>query len=245
VPHVLAVDDEVSVRNLISEYLTENGYRVTPVASGRDMERVLASDAVDIVLLDVKLPGEDGFSLARDIRRHSNVPIIMLTGQGHEVDRVLGLELGADDYLVKPFSPRELLARIKAVLRRYEGRPVDGGGESGNESVRRESELRTYRFAGWELSTGSRRLMSPTGDRVELTNGEYALLISFLKSPARVLSRDQLLEGSRLHDDIYDRSIDVQILRLRRKIEADPNEPKLIRTERGAGYFFDAEVVVV
>jgi two-component system, OmpR family, response regulator len=257
VSHVLAVDDEVSVRNLISEYLTENGYRVTPVASGHEMERVLASDAVDIVLLDVKLPGEDGFSLARGIRRHSNVPIIMLTGQGHEVDRVLGLELGADDYLVKPFSPRELLARIKAVLRRYEGRPAESGGvggnqggdqvgnQGGNESVRRESELRTYRFAGWELSTGSRRLVSPTGDRIELTNGEYALLISFLKSPARVLSRDQLLEGSRLHDDIYDRSIDVQILRLRRKIEADPNEPKLIRTERGAGYFFDAAVVVV
>jgi two-component system, OmpR family, response regulator len=244
VPHVLAVDDEVSVRNLIAEYLAENGYRVTPVANGHDMERVLASDAVDIVLLDVKLPGEDGFSLARGIRRHSNVPIIMLTGQGHEVDRVLGLELGADDYLVKPFSPRELLARIKAVLRRYEGRPAESGGEGGNESVRRESELRTYRFAGWELSTGSRRLVSPNGDRVELTNGEYALLISFLKSPARVLSRDQLLEGSRLHDDIYDRSIDVQILRLRRKIEADPNEPKLIRTERGAGYYFDAEVAV-
>ena len=240
-PHVLAVDDDVSVRNLISEYLAENGYRVTPVANGREMEQVLLSDTVDIVLLDVKLPGEDGFSLARGIRRNSNVPIIMLTGQGHEVDRVLGLELGADDYLVKPFSPRELLARIKAVLRRYEGRPA----ESGGESVRRESELRTYQFAGWELSTGSRRLVSPAGDRIELTNGEYALLISFLKSPARVLSRDQLLEGSRLHDDIYDRSIDVQILRLRRKIEADPNEPKLIRTERGAGYFFDAAVVVV
>ncbi len=240
-PHVLAVDDEVSVRDLIAEYLAENGYRVTPVASGHDMERVLASDAVDIVLLDVKLPGEDGFSLARGIRRHSNVPIIMLTGQGHEVDRVLGLELGADDYLVKPFSPRELLARIRAVLRRYEG----GQPEAGGENIRRESELRTYRFAGWELATGSRRLVSPTGDRVELTNSEYALLVSFLKSPLRVLSRDQLLEGSRLHDDIYDRSIDVQILRLRRKIEADPNEPKLIRTERGAGYFFDAKVVVI
>ena len=240
-PHVLAVDDDVSVRNLISEYLAENGYRVTPVVNGREMEQVLLSDTVDIVLLDVKLPGEDGFSLARGIRRNSNVPIIMLTGQGHEVDRVLGLELGADDYLVKPFSPRELLARIKAVLRRYEGRPAEISGDS----VRRESELRTYRFAGWELSTGSRRLVSPAGDRIELTNGEYALLISFLKSPARVLSRDQLLEGSRLHDDIYDRSIDVQILRLRRKIEADPNEPKLIRTERGAGYFFDAAVVVV
>ena len=240
-PHVLAVDDDESVRSLISEYLAENGFRVTTVGNGRDIGPVMKSDPVDIILLDVKLPGEDGFSLARGIRQASNVPIIMLTGQGHEVDRVLGLELGADDYLVKPFSPRELLARIKAVLRRYEGRES----EAGSSSVRRESELRAYRFSGWELSTGTRRLVSPTGNRIELTNGEYALLISFLKSPGRVLSRDQLLESSRLHDDIYDRSIDVQILRLRRKIEADPNEPKLIRTERGAGYFLDAEVVTV
>ena len=240
-PHILAVEDEESVRKLISEYLTENGFRVTPVGNGRDMDAVMKSDPADLILLDVKLPGEDGFSLARAIRQNSNVPIIMLTGQGHEVDRVLGLELGADDYLVKPFSPRELLARIKAVLRRYDGREPDGG----NSNVRRESDLRTYRFSGWELSTGTRRLLSPKGERIELTNGEYALLISFLKSPSRVLARDQLLESSRLHDDIYDRSIDVQILRLRRKIEADPNEPKLIRTERGAGYFFDAEVDTV
>lgn len=240
-PHVLAVDDDESVRNLISEYLTENGYRVTAVGSGRDIDPVMKSDPVDIILLDVKLPGEDGFSLARGIRQMSNVPIIMLTGQGHEVDRVLGLELGADDYLVKPFSPRELLARIRAVLRRSESRAPDGD----NSGARRESELRAYRFSGWELSTGTRRLLSPAGNRVELTNGEFALLVSFLKSPARVLSRDQLLESSRLHDDIYDRSIDVQILRLRRKIEADPNEPKLIRTERGAGYYFDTEVEIV
>ena len=237
-PHVLAVEDDESVRNLISDYLTENGYRVTPVGNGRDMDSVIKSDPPNIILLDVKLPGEDGFSLARNIRQTSNVPIIMLTGQGHEVDRVLGLELGADDYLVKPFSPRELLARIKAVLRRYDGQ------DSANtaSTARRESELRTYKFSGWELSSGTRRLTSPAGARIELTNGEFALLMTFLKAPRRVLSRDQLLEGSRLHDDIYDRSIDVQILRLRRKIEADSNEPKLIRTERGAGYFFDSDV---
>ena len=237
-PHVLAVDDDESVRNLISEYLAENGYRVTAVGSGRDMEAVMKTDAPDLVLLDVKLPGDDGFALARNIRQTSNVPIIMLTGQGHEVDRVLGLELGADDYQVKPFSPRELLARIKAVLRRYE----IGGEAASNAPVRRESEIRTYKFSGWELSTGTRRLTSAAGTRTELTNGEFALLMTFLKSPRRVLSRDQLLEGSRLHDDIYDRSIDVQILRLRRKIEPDPNEPTLIRTERGAGYFFDSDV---
>ena len=162
----------------------------------------------------------------------------MLTGQTHEVDRVLGLELGADDYLTKPFSPRELLARIKAVLRRYEiAQPVDG------KDTRRDGDIRSYRFAGWTLSTGTRKLTSPEGKRVDLTNGEYALLMAFLKSPKRILSRDQLLESSRLHDDIYDRTIDVQILRLRRKIEQDPNSPTLIRTERGVGYLFDCDVV--
>ncbi len=238
--HVLAVDDDESVRNLIAEYLTEAGFRVTAVGNGRDMASTMAAGPVDLIVLDVKLPGEDGFSLARTIRQTSKVPIIMLTGQGHEVDRVLGLELGADDYLVKPFSPRELLARIKAVLRRFDNNQTPAEVTAAN--ARRESEIRTYKFAGWELSTGTRRLTSPKGERVELTNGEYALLMTFIKSPKRVLSRDQLLEGSRLHDDIYDRSIDVQILRLRRKIEADSNEPKLIRTERGAGYFFDADV---
>lgn len=234
--HVVAVDDDASVRALISEYLTENGMRVSAAANGAELQAAMLAGPVDLVLLDVKLPGEDGFTLARNLRQTSRVPIIMLTGQGHEVDRVLGLELGADDYLVKPFSPRELLARIKAVLRRY-------GGTDAESASRRESEIRSYRFAGWELATGTRRLTSPDGTRVELTNGEFALLVTFLKSPRRVLSRDQLLEGSRLHDDIYDRSIDVQILRLRRKIETDPNEPRLIRTERGAGYFLDCNVV--
>lgn len=235
--HVVAVDDDASVRELISEYLTENGLRVSTAANGAELNRLMTAGEVDLVLLDVKLPGEDGFTLARNLRQTSKVPIIMLTGQGHEVDRVLGLELGADDYLVKPFSPRELLARIKAVLRRYA--PADPENVS-----RRESEIRSYRFAAWELFTGTRRLTAPDGTRVELTNGEFALLVTFLKAPRRVLSRDQLLEGSRLHDDIYDRSIDVQILRLRRKIEEDPNTPKLIRTERGAGYFLDADVTV-
>lgn len=241
--HILAVDDDESIRNLINDYLSENGYRVSSAGNGREMKAVLETDTVDLIVLDVKMPGEDGFSLARAVRQVSDVPIIMLTGQSHEVDRVLGLELGADDYLTKPFSPRELLARIKAVLRRYESASErDGGKENADNRLKREAEIRAYRFQGWELSTGTRRLTSPQGARVELTNGEYALLVTFLKSPKRVLSRDQLLESSRLHDDIYDRSIDVQILRLRRKIEGDPNEPKLIRTERGAGYFFDSDV---
>ncbi len=235
--HILAVDDDAAIRGLIVEYLTDNGMRVSPAGNGDEMHAVLDADHVDLIVLDVKLPGEDGFSLARGIRAKSQVPIIMLTGQTHEVDRVLGLELGADDYLTKPFSPRELLARIKAVLRRYEiaQPPVD-------KEVRREADVRSYKFAGWSLSTGTRKLTSPDGKRIDLTNGEYALLMAFLKSPKRILSRDQLLESSRLHDDIYDRTIDVQILRLRRKIEPDPNAPTIIRTERGAGYLFDCDV---
>jgi two-component system, OmpR family, response regulator len=234
-PHILAVDDDAAIRDLIIDYLSENEMRVTGAANGTEMLAALQRDHVDLIVLDVKMPGEDGFSLARGIRAKSQVPIIMLTGQSHEVDRVLGLELGADDYLTKPFSPRELLARIKAVLRRYE--PA-----SASDAPRRDAEIRTYKFANWSLSTGTRKLTAPDGRKVELTNGEYALLMAFLRAPRVVLSRDQLLESSRLHDDIYDRSIDVQILRLRRKIEPDPNEPKLIRTERGAGYFFDTDV---
>lgn len=237
--HILAVDDDDAIRGLIVEYLSENGYQVSTAVNGRDMKDILAKGGVDLIVLDVKLPGDDGFALARDVRQTSNIPIIMLTGQKHEVDRVLGLELGADDYLTKPFSPRELLARIKAVMRRYEGNAV---ADVVSDKARRDTD-RTYRFAGWMLSASTRKLTSPAGARVELTNGEYALLMTFLKAPKRVLSRDQLLASGRLHDDIYDRSIDVQILRLRRKIEVDSNEPKLICTERGAGYIFDAEVV--
>ncbi len=236
--HILAVDDDESIRNLIIDYLSEQGFTVTGAKNGQQMHAALAAGGIDLVVLDVKMPGEDGFVLARNIRQTSQVPIIMLTGQAHEVDRVLGLELGADDYLTKPFSPRELQARIKAVMRRYDvGLQAEGENKS-----RRDAEMRTYKFAGWALATGTRRLTAPDGALVPLTNGEFALLATFLKSPLRVLSRDQLLESSRLHDDIHDRSIDVQILRLRRKIETDPNEPKLIRTERGAGYVFAAEV---
>lgn len=235
--HIIAVDDDATIRDLVAEYLGEHGYRVTTLASGADLLAAMIDDPADLVLLDVRMPGQDGFAIARAVRELSAVPIIMLTGQADEVDRVLGLELGADDYLTKPFSPRELLARIKAVLRRYQLAPA-----TIETAPRRDEALRTFHFSGWRLATGSRTLTAPDGRKVELTNGEYALLLSFLKAPRRVLSRDQLLEASRLHDDVYDRSIDVQILRLRRKIEADPNEPRLIRTERGAGYRFDSDV---
>ena len=237
-PKILIVDDDAAIRELVQDYLTENGFTVIACANGRQMRDNLAEHDIKLLLCDVKLPGEDGFSLAREVRSNSDLPIIMLTGQTQEIDRVLGLELGADDYLTKPFSPRELLARIKAVLRRYEAPARDAK----SNQIRRESEIRTYKFSTWELSTGTRKLKAPDGTKIELTNGEYALLVTFLKAPHVVLSRDQLLEGSRLHDDIFDRSIDVQILRLRQKIEVDPKEPKLIRTERGIGYCFAADV---
>jgi len=238
---ILAVDDDPLIRSLVRDYLSENGFEVLLAGNGEEMNRALAQEAVDLVVLDVKLPGEDGFSLARALRSCSKVPIIMLTGQGEEIDRVAGLELGADDYLTKPFSPRELLARIRAVLRRREPAAVDGR----VPSTAPRGDVRAYPLSGWELSLGSRRLVSPDGRAIDITNGEFALLATFLRAPRVILSRDQLLEGTRMHADIYDRSIDVQILRLRRKIESDPNQPKLVVTRRGAGYLLDSEVETV
>jgi len=230
--HILVVDDDPAIRDLVREYLSEHDFRVTVAATGAEMEGALERNVIDLVILDLKLPDQDGLAIARRLRETLDLPIIILTGRKDEVDRVMGLELGADDYVTKPFSQRELLARIKAVLRRSEARAAS----------RRDEKIRAYRFAGWELNTGTRRLSTPAGVNVDLTNSEYALLVAFLRAPQRVLSRDQLLEASRLHDDIYDRSIDVQILRLRRKIEESPNEPKLIKTERGAGYFLATTV---
>jgi two-component system OmpR family response regulator len=235
--HVLVVDDDDAIRDLVTQYLTENDLRVTAVATGSDMTQVLGKEAIDLIVLDLRLPDEDGLHLARKLRESSKIPIIMVTGRLEEADRVMGLELGADDYITKPFSPRELLARIRSVLRRSQmAEPVPG----------RDETLRAYRFAGWELNVRLRRLTSPQGTRVELTNGEFSLLSALLAAPERVLTRDQLLELSRVHStEVYDRSIDVQILRLRRKIEADPTNPQLIKTERGAGYSFCASVKVV
>ncbi len=234
--HILVVDDDPAIRALVSDYLVEHELKVSTADSGAAMDKVLGAEMVDLVILDLKLPDEDGLAIARRLRQTLDIPIIILTGsRKEEVDRVMGLEIGADDYVTKPFSQRELLARIKAVLRRTEAK----------RAARRDEKVRAFRFAGWELNTGLRRLKSPEGQNVELTNSEYALLVAFLRAPQKVLSRDQLLESSRLHDDIYDRSIDVQILRLRRKIEVKPNEPKLIRTERGSGYFLDTSVETV
>ena len=235
--HVLAVDDDPSVRELISTYLGDHDLRVTAVAREAEMRAVLEREAVQLVLLDLRLKGEDGLAIARDLRSRSKLPIIILTGRTEEADRVMGLELGADDYLTKPFSPRELLARIRALLRRVKL----------HSTIADEvGKLRAYRFDGWELNLRLRRLKSPDGQVQVLPNGEYSLLTALLASPQRVLTRGQLIEQSHLYDDeIYDRSIDVQILRLRRKIEADPAHPRFIVTQRGAGYVFDTAVDTV
>jgi two-component system OmpR family response regulator len=233
-PHVLVVDDDPAVRDLLREYLADNEMRVTAVVSGVEMTKVLDEQAIDLVLLDLRLPGEDGMQIARALRERASVPIVLLTGKKDEADRVMGLELGADDYVTKPFSPRELLARIRAVLRRYQVQAT---------LPERDNTKRAYRFAGWELNLRTRRLVTPGGQALELSNGEFSLLTAFCNAPQRVLSRDQLLSMSRLHEaEVYDRTIDVQILRLRRKIEAEPSKPRFIVTQRGAGYVFDVPV---
>jgi DNA-binding response OmpR family regulator len=237
-PAILAVDDDPAIRQLIAGYLGDNELRVITAATGAEMTRALEDHAIDLVVLDLRLPDEDGMQLARQLRDASAIPIIILTGRQDEADRIMGLELGADDYLTKPFSPRELLARIRAVLRRYQtAREVLPGGDD---------EPRAYRFAGWELNLRTRRLTAPDGGPVELSNGEFSLLQAFCAAPQRVLSREKLLDLSRLHSaEIYDRSIDVQILRLRRKIEPNPSRPVYIKTTRGVGYVFTMPVQIV
>jgi len=235
--HILAVDDDPSVRKMISDYLTDNDLRVTALASGREIAEVMKTETIDLLVLDLRLPGEDGMQIARKLREESHLPIIMLTGRKDEADRVMGLELGADDYLTKPFSPRELLARIRALLRRSRAQQTVADGLQ---------KIRAYRFAGYELNVRLRRLTAPQNKNVPLTNNEFNLLAAFLASPQRVLSRDQLLGLSRLHnDEVYDRSIDVQVGRLRKKIQPDKSSAELIRTERGAGYVFTATVEIV
>ncbi|MDR3437758.1 response regulator [Telmatospirillum sp.] len=231
-PHILVVDDDREIRNLLARFLVKHGLRVSTAKDGPEMMKSLDAAAIDLVVLDLMLPGEDGLSLCRRLRTTSTLPVIMLTAMGDDTDRIVGLEMGADDYLPKPFSPRELLARIKAVLRRVQTLPASAApiGE-------------TLRFDGWCLEMGPRRLLAPDGAEVELSTGEYELLLAFATHPRRVLSRDQLLDLARGRSAApFDRSIDIQVMRLRRKVEADPKEPKLIKTVRGGGYVFAAEV---
>ena len=226
-PHVLLVDDDESVRRLVDDYLVQNDFRVSAAVTGGELMSAFAREVIDLVLLDLRLRGEDGMQLLRQLRAQSQIPVIILTGRSEEADRVMGLELGADDYLTKPFSPRELLARIRTVLRRaHAGQEVHGA-----------PVCRAYRIPGWELNLRTRRLTGDDGAQVALSNGEFNLLAALLSTANRVVTRDQLIEMSRRYDnEVYDRAVDVQILRLRRKLERNPAEPQIIITERGAGY---------
>jgi len=235
-PHILVVDDDPQIRELLQEYLTDSALRVSTTSNGQQMASILEDQAIDLVVLDLRLAGEDGMAIARTLREKSAIPIIIVTGVRDEADRIMGLELGADDYLTKPFSPRELLARIRTVLRRTKGPAL---------TEARQREVRAYRFAEFELNLRTRRLTKSSA-RIELTNGEFNLLAALLTTPQRILTRDQLLEASRVYDnEVYDRSIDVQVLRLRRKIELDPSQPQFIKTERGVGYSFSSPVEIL
>jgi two-component system OmpR family response regulator len=232
-PHILVVDDHRELRELVSRALTKEGFRVSAVADGKAMRRALADGRIDLVLLDLMLPGEDGLALCRALRAESNIPIIMLTAKGEEVDRVIGLELGADDYLAKPFGSRELIARIRAVLRRA---PRD-------EAAPRRT-TKTYRFERWRLNAERRELLREDGVAVPLSTGEYELLLALVQRPRRVLSREQLLDlvRGRGASGALDRSIDTQVSRLRKKLEADPGDPKIIQTVWGGGYLLASAV---
>lgn len=232
-PQVLIVDDEAAVRDLIRNYLGRHGFEVLEAADGRQMRERMAQHKVDLVLLDLGLPGEDGLALTRHIRSHSNVGVIIVTGSGESVDRIVSLELGADDFVGKPFDLRELLARVRSVLRRT-------AQTAEPEAPARGTGLH---FAGWRLDTQGRRLFNAEGTEVELTTGEYDLLQVLAENANKVLSRDQLLQATRNRDAApFDRAIDMQIARLRRKIETDADKPVLIKAIRGAGYIFTATV---
>jgi two-component system, OmpR family, response regulator len=232
-PHILLVDDERDIREPLAAYLGRNGLRVSKAENAAAARQILAAHAIDLILLDIMMPGEDGLALAGFVRATSGTPVILLTAKAEETDRIVGLELGADDYVTKPFSPRELLARIKAVLRRSEG---------GGRAVR-APDAEGYAFGPWVLRTGERELVGSDGVAVPLSTGEYNLLLAFVTHPKRVLSRDQLLDLSQGRElAAFERSIDNHISRLRRKIEEDPSDPKLIKTVWGGGYTLAAEV---
>jgi len=231
--HILIVDDDAEIRTLLQRYLEKNGLRATAVADGRAMRQALDRGAFDLVVLDVMLPGDDGFTLCRELRAHSDIPIVMLTARGEEMDRVVGLELGADDYVPKPFSARELLARIKVILRRARSLP---------RNLQPEEE-RSIRFGGWTLDTVHRHLVSPDGIVTPIGGAEYRLLRIFVAHPNRVLTRDQLVELTQGREaEALDRSIDVQVSRLRRRLGDQAGEAVMIKTVRGEGYVLTVPV---
>jgi two-component system OmpR family response regulator len=232
-PHLLLVDDERSIREPLAQYLTKQGFRVTQAGDAEAARTRLAAYAIDLIILDVMMPGEDGLSLTRHIRETGDIPVILLTAKSEETDRIVGLEMGADDYVVKPFSPRELATRAKVVLRR-----AAAGG------VRQHApDSASYSFAGWVLKSGERALVDREGVSVPLSTGEYNLLLALVSRPRQVLTRDQLLDLTQGREAAaFDRAIDNQVSRLRRKIETDPKSPELIKTVWGGGYTLAAEV---
>ncbi|MDQ7250585.1 response regulator [Dongia sedimenti] len=231
---MLIVDDDPAIRKMIARYFEEQDMPVVTVPGRQELNQQLGRAEPCLIVLDLRLGQEDGLDLLREIRAKSDVPIIIMTGHRRdEVDRVVGLELGADDYITKPFGLRELLARVRAVLRRQ---------ELGRVARQRDPERGGYRFNGWVLERRGRRLTDSAGEPVPLTKSEYALLLAFLEAPQRTLSREHLLQATRIHEDIFDRSIDVQVLRLRRKLEPNPSAPQIIKTERGLGYVFSPAV---
>ncbi|WP_028880584.1 response regulator [Terasakiella pusilla] len=231
--HILVVDDDREIRDLLAKFLKQHNLRITTAQNGREMKRALEDWSIDLVVLDVMMPGEDGLTLCRNLRASSDIPVIMLTAMGEETDRIIGLEMGADDYLAKPFNPRELLARIKAVLRRL----------NFQEKTAPTLDGESFKFNGWEFKPEQRELLNDEGVLVTLSRGEFELLDTFVRHPNRVLNRDQLLDMARGREAIpFDRSIDVQVSRLRKKLKDDPKTPSLIKTIRGGGYMFSAKV---
>jgi DNA-binding response OmpR family regulator len=236
--HILVVDDEPAVRTLLRECFELEGFRVTEAATGKEIVARLSETPVDLITLDLNLGGENGFDIARQVRATNNVPIVMITGKGDTIDRIVGLELGADDYIAKPFHLREVTARVRAILRRYEGATSD-------TTVRTASASQepSYIFDNWTLDLGRRELRTESGEVRNLTTAEFNMLVMFVKRPHRVLSRDNIMDLLKGHDwSPFDRSIDSLIVRLRKKVETEPDMPRLIKTVRGVGYAFTAEV---
>jgi DNA-binding response OmpR family regulator len=234
--HILVVDDDARIRLMLTRYFEQEGYRISSAANGAAMRAHLTANRVDIVLLDIVMPGDDGLTLAREIRAHSDLGIIMLTGRGEMLDRVIGLEVGADDYIAKPFHLREVLARVKSVLRRRKASPDP---TASNQTQSNEM----IRFDGWILDIGRRQLLAPKGVEVPLTTGEFDLIAALAKHPGRVFSRDTLMDLTRGRTlEAFDRTIDAQIARLRKKIEENPKNPALIKSVRGVGYVFTGKV---
>ena len=230
VGHIVVVDDDLALRQMVVNYLEDHNVPTKSASNRTELNRHFEGNVPSLIILDLRLGQDDGLDLLREIRSHSDVPVIITTGhRPDEIDRIVGLELGADDYIVKPFSLRELFARVRAVLRRQ---------EMGRVARARDPERGGYRFGGWLLERRGRRILDPDANPVALSKGEYALLLAFLEAPQRPLSREHLLQATRIHEDIFDRSVDVQVLRLRRKLEIDPSAPGVIRTERGVGYIF-------